>query len=351
MATGSKANSRTVALANDMDLVKRVLGIHGRDPQSLEANTNVLGSLESLTAGASRMEGLIMALGDSIRRMESSQDVSRRVTSTQEGPSGAIPEQDPVRQEEVLRQERLERENLELKALLHKHLGAPGKGEIRNPTPYLGDRDSELLENFLYDMEEWFEAKATPEDRKFTVAKTYIDGHAKKWLRTKLDHDRANGLPVMSTWGELKEALKAQFFPQDTDWRARNRLMALTQTGSIRDYIAEFNSIMSDLPDMHEKCRVYHFQRGLKLWVQNELRRKSVTTVQQAILAAEGLNDFRVESPASKVNVPSQKDGPAKPGRKRKRKNFGKKSSEEVGNSYTRGLYSLCFLSSYSSCI
>lgn len=321
--TSVQKPSKTTLLMKEMDLVKRVLGIDSRDPKSLDKDINVLGSLESLAAGASRTESLIISLNDTLMALDS------RLASREKGEPSQL-EGDRVELEQDLSASGLlVKENAELKSLLRKQIESKAKVEIRDPTPYDGARDSELLENFLYDMEETFEAKETLESRKLAVGKSYLTGHAKKWLRTKLEADRANGNPTITSWVELKEALKAQFFPQDTEWRARNKLMGLSQTTTIRDYIANFNALMSDLPDMNQKCRVYHFLRGLKAWAQNEIRRKGATTVQQAVQIAESLNDFKPDPPAQKASTPKAGES-QNSGRKRKRSHQKKKSMGEV---------------------
>lgn len=62
--------------------------------------------------------------------------------------------------------------------------------KIRVPEPraYGGARDAKELENFLFDMEQYFRAvKPDSEETKVSMATMYLTGDAKLWWRTKYD--------------------------------------------------------------------------------------------------------------------------------------------------------------------
>ena len=74
----------------------------------------------------------------------------------------------------------------------------------------------------------------------------------------------------------MKKELKDQFLPTNTAWMARESLKKLKQTGSVRDYVKEFSSLILDIKDMSEVDKLFNFMSGLQGWAQTELRRQGV---------------------------------------------------------------------------
>lgn len=73
----------------------------------------------------------------------------------------------------------------------------------------------------------------------------------------------------------MKE-LRAPFLPTNTAWVARDALRKLRHTGTVRDYVKEFSSLMLDIKSMSEEDKLYNFIAGLQGWAQTELRRLGV---------------------------------------------------------------------------
>ena len=68
------------------------------------------------------------------------------------------------------------------------------KLKFLEPRPFKGNRDAKELENFIFDVEQYF--KATPactDDMKVIVASMYLIDDAKLWCRLKVQ-DIENGL-------------------------------------------------------------------------------------------------------------------------------------------------------------
>ena len=49
----------------------------------------------------------------------------------------------------------------------------------------------------------------------------------------------------------------------NTAWMARKSLNKLKQTGSVRDYVKEFSSLILDIKDMSEVDKLFNFMSGL----------------------------------------------------------------------------------------
>ncbi|KAE8690049.1 hypothetical protein F3Y22_tig00110929pilonHSYRG00045 [Hibiscus syriacus] len=129
------------------------------------------------------------------------------------------------------------------------------RAKIPDPQRFDGARDAKELENFLFDIEQYFRA-----------------------MRTESEED--------------KNELKTSFLPENVDYNAHKKLRELSHTGTIREYVREFSTLMLDIKDMSERDKLFHFLEGLKPWARLELQRQKVQDLTVAIAAVECLNDY-----------------------------------------------------------
>ncbi|CAH9116738.1 unnamed protein product [Cuscuta epithymum] len=178
-----------------------------------------------------------------------------------------------------------------------------GSSKIKVPEPktFGGDRNAKELENFLWDMEEYFKAAKVPDEEKVRIAPMYLSGDAKLWWRSRVRDDANTGRHGLESWDGLKKELKAQFLPHNVSWMGREALKNLKHTTSVRDYVKAFSSLMLDIENMTEEDRLFNFVSGLQPWAQTELRRQAVKDLPSAMAAAEGLMDYSL-SDGSKGN-------------------------------------------------
>ena len=54
---------------------------------------------------------------------------------------------------------------------------------------------------------------------------------------------------------------------------ARKNMRHLKHTGSIRDYVKEFASLMLEIPNMTKEELLFNFMDNLQGWVKQDLRR------------------------------------------------------------------------------
>ena len=101
----------------------------------------------------------------------------------------------------------------------------------------------------------------------------------------------------------MKKELKDQFLPLNTVWMARDSLKKQKQTGSVRDCVKEFSSLILDIKDMSEVDKLLNFMSELQGWAQTELRRQGVQYLPSAMATADCLSDYRVTS----SSTPTQK--------------------------------------------
>ena len=56
---------------------------------------------------------------------------------------------------------------------------APPKVRVPDPKGFNGNRNAKELENFLWDMEQFFKAAHIPDGEKVSITSMYLNGHAK----------------------------------------------------------------------------------------------------------------------------------------------------------------------------
>ena len=86
---------------------------------------------------------------------------------------------------------------------------------------------------------------------------------------------------------------------------ARKSLKRLKHTGSIREYVKEFSTLMLEIPNMAEEELLFNFMDNLQSWAEQELRRRGVQDLAMAMEVAESLVDYR-KGDSSKPKPPSK---------------------------------------------
>ena len=101
------------------------------------------------------------------------------------------------------------------------------------------------------------------------------------------------GTCTIDTWADFKREIKKQFYPEDVGYIARRKIRHLKHTGSIRDYVKQFSSLMLEAPDMNEKELLFNFMDNLQGWAEQELRRRGVQDLATAMAVTESLMDYK----------------------------------------------------------
>jgi len=66
---------------------------------------------------------------------------------------------------------------------------APSKLRVPEPKPFTSTRSAKELENFLWDMEQYFRAARIPEEERVTITTMYLVGDEKLWWQTRDEED------------------------------------------------------------------------------------------------------------------------------------------------------------------
>ncbi|KAK3042992.1 hypothetical protein RJ639_000969 [Escallonia herrerae] len=139
--------------------------------------------------------------------------------------------------------------------------GAEHSSRPRVPEPksYGGARDANELENFLFDIEQYFRAIIVDSEvTKVSMAAMYLVGDAKLWWRKKYAEIEDVSC-ITNTWDILKHELKSQFFPENTALNMRKALLECKHTGSVWEYCQAFSALMLDINDMSTVDRLFFF--------------------------------------------------------------------------------------------
>ena len=139
------------------------------------------------------------------------------------------------------------------------------------PANFHGSRkDAELLESWVFSVEEYFSLTDVMQDEmKIRVAGSLLRGSALTWYRSARS-ETAEELRV-TTWAHFLRELRANFCPLNTTKLARDKLVTIRQTSSVREYIREFRTVLLDIPKMAEDEKLDRFVRGLKPHVRREV--------------------------------------------------------------------------------
>ena len=74
------------------------------------------------------------------------------------------------------------------------------KVKVSKPKPFNGARNAKDLENFLWDMEQYFKAARVPSQEIVTITSMYLSRDAKLWGRTQVHDDADVGRGKINSW-------------------------------------------------------------------------------------------------------------------------------------------------------
>jgi hypothetical protein len=164
------------------------------------------------------------------------------------------------------------------KATEEKH-ETPKSAKTKKPDAFNGKRGPEA-EVFMMKMEVYFQDYEShfTDERKITTFLTNMgEGEASKWarplLRKMLDKEEHE---YLRNWRTLRNAFLLSFSDPMKKERALRDIQNLKQVGSAQSYAVSFRTMKEHL-DWDEKALIDLFKKGLKLEVQTELLKATIT--------------------------------------------------------------------------
>nr|GEW24303.1 putative retrotransposon Gag domain, aspartic peptidase domain protein [Tanacetum cinerariifolium] len=155
------------------------------------------------------------------------------------------------------------------------------KLDVPKPSPFVGKREARAVDDFLWEMEQYLEGVNLVDDAsKIKMATRYLKDTAALWWRRRYG-DIERGTATIDTWaGFVARKLK--------------------QSGTIREYVKEFTTLVLEIPELSDQDSLFYFLDGLQGWAKTELERRGVQDLATAIAHAEALIDFSSRRDSSK---------------------------------------------------
>ncbi|GKD50534.1 putative retrotransposon gag domain, aspartic peptidase domain protein [Tanacetum coccineum] len=174
------------------------------------------------------------------------------------------------------------------------------KIDVPKPSPFVGKREVRAVDDFLWEMEQYLEGVNVVDDAsKIKMATRYLKDTATLWWRRRYG-DIERGTATIDTWAEFVADFKKQFYPENAKNEAKSRLRKLKQSGTIREYVKEFTTLVLEIPELSDQDSLFYFLDGLQGWAKTELERRGVQDLSTAIAHAEALIDFSTRRESSK---------------------------------------------------
>ncbi|CAO2821077.1 unnamed protein product [Amaranthus hypochondriacus] len=130
---------------------------------------------------------------------------------------------------------------------------------------------------------------------KINTATMYLGEDAILWWRRR-ELDIKKGSCSINIWDEFKRDFKRQFYPENAKAVALKKLRELRHTGTIKEYIRQFTSLVLEVDEMSEEIQLIYFTGGLQRWAEQEVQRRGVKSLAEAIAVAESLIENPRES-------------------------------------------------------
>lgn len=87
------------------------------------------------------------------------------------------------------------------------------KIRVLEPKGFNGNLNAKKLENFLWNMKQFFKATHVPDDERVSITSMYLTSDAKLWWFTKVKDDEEFRRPQITTWETLKKELIERLVP------------------------------------------------------------------------------------------------------------------------------------------
>ncbi|KAK4426715.1 hypothetical protein Salat_1440200 [Sesamum alatum] len=110
----------------------------------------------------------------------------------------------------------------------------------------------------------YFQTARIPNSEKGSITSMDMTSNAKLWWCIHLSDDASANRDKIETWDVLKKEFKDHFLPCNTSWLARESLQKLKHSGTVRDYVKKFSSLMLDVLEMSTEDKLFNFLSRLK---------------------------------------------------------------------------------------
>nr|GEZ05333.1 hypothetical protein [Tanacetum cinerariifolium] len=135
-----------------------------------------------------------------------------------------------------------------------------------------------------------------------------LEGYRDVMVETSKYGDIERGTTTIDTWAEFMADFKKQFYPENAKNEAKSRLRKLKQSGTIREYVKEFTTLVLEIPELSDQDSLFYFLDGLQGWAKTELERRGVQDLSTIIAHVEALIDFSTRRNRLSQKIESARD-------------------------------------------
>ena len=157
---------------------------------------------------------------------------------------------------------------------------------------------------WINQMENFFEVHQIPNGQKVTMASLYLEPDQFIWYCWLCTHRGKKGLTV--SWSIFTEELQAQYSNSVTD-NFFSQLAKLQQTGSVKDYIQQFQNLSLRVDSITEENLNDLFLGGLKDHIQHEVRMFSPSSINESFILARRVEEKYLIPKKQGANVTREK--------------------------------------------
>ena len=134
----------------------------------------------------------------------------------------------------------------------------------------------------------------------------YLTDNATLWRRRRFANIEKK-VCTINTWDAFKRKIKREFYLENVAYLVRKNMKRLKHTGSIREYVKEFSTLILEIPNMFEDELLFNFMDNLQSWAEQEFRRCGVQDLAMAMAVVESFVEYKREDsskpkPQSKGN-------------------------------------------------
>jgi hypothetical protein len=180
------------------------------------------------------------------------------------------------------------------------------------PTVYHGDRDTQLLESWIFVVNRYLRLSKTEPELKVDIASTYLGGHANTWfqhwypialevIHNHPDSNYSQHAPRYISWETFVDDLRSAFQPPNSHQHLRDQWFNLSQKGTVAEYVSAFRALRLQLETTEDEA-LDKFIRGLKYNTRKEILVRGPNTVDEAIKMADRYDTAAFPPPFARLD-------------------------------------------------
>lgn len=158
--------------------------------------------------------------------------------------------------------------------------------KMPKPRPYSGSQLPGAVDNFIFACSLYFDYHSLPQDRRVFFAASLLEGAAQTWWRFACEQAGARMHELM-VWGTFESLLVGRFRTVNATRHARDKLASLRQTGSVHEYVRQFQELVMQIPGIDHAEQLDRFVRGLKTQTRREVIMREPLTLDEAVRMAD----------------------------------------------------------------